>query len=92
MSDARDPNEIDAPAKPETEPPRKVRLVVDGVPSSAPPGAEVVYPDSRRIPKDTRRRLEEAARPPKPPGLLSRLLGRGGGSGRGESPDAPSSP
>lgn len=55
-----------------------VDVIVPDVPQSAPLGATVLFPDSRRIPKETRRRLEEAARPPRQPGLISRLLGRGG--------------
>ncbi|MFM9105399.1 MAG: hypothetical protein ACKOWF_01715 [Chloroflexota bacterium] len=53
-----------------------VDVVVPGAPAALPPGANVILPDARRLPKETRRRLEAAARPPKPPGLLSRLLGR----------------
>jgi hypothetical protein len=52
-------------------------VVIEDAPQSAPPGASFVIPDAKRIPKETRRRLEEASKPPKQPGLLSRLLGRG---------------
>jgi hypothetical protein len=51
-------------------------VVVPGVPASYPPGTQLVTPDGRRLTPELRRRLEEAARPPKKPGLLSRLFGR----------------
>jgi hypothetical protein len=53
-------------------------VVVPGVPESAPPGLRFVAPDRRRLDHDLRKRLKEAARPPKEPGLLARLFGRGG--------------
>ncbi len=52
-------------------------VIVPGVPASFPPGTRLVTPDARRLAPELRRRLEEAARPPKRPGLLSRLFGRG---------------
>ena len=52
-------------------------VVVPGVPASEPPGLRLVVPDRKRLERDLRRRLEAAARPPKEPGLLARLLGRG---------------
>jgi hypothetical protein len=52
-------------------------VIVPGVPDSYPPGTRLVTPDGRRLAPELRRRLEEAARPPKKPGLLSRLFGRG---------------
>jgi hypothetical protein len=39
------------------------------------PGARVVVADRSRLPKDLRKRLEAAAKPPKKPGLIARLLG-----------------
>jgi hypothetical protein len=45
--------------------------VVDGL----PPGSPVVVADRKRLPKELRKRLEEAAKPPKKPGLVARLLG-----------------
>jgi hypothetical protein len=54
-----------------------VDVIVIDAPQATPPGARVVYPDRKRLPKDLRRRLEESAKPPKQPGLLSRLMGRG---------------
>jgi hypothetical protein len=44
--------------------------VVDGLDPATP----VFAADRRRLPKELRTRLEEAARPPKQPGRLSRLL------------------
>jgi hypothetical protein len=46
-------------------------------PESDPPGAVVVPGTRGRLDKALRKRLEEAAKPPKQPGLISRLLGRG---------------
>jgi hypothetical protein len=54
-----------------------VDVIVIDAPQATPPGARVVYPDRKRLPKDLRHRLEESAKPPKQPGLLSRLMGRG---------------
>jgi hypothetical protein len=53
-------------------------------PASWPPGARVYGPDRKRLDKRLRARLEEAAKPPRKPGLVARLLGRGrpiGGTG-----------
>ncbi len=52
-------------------------VVVPDAPGGDPPGARVVVADRRRLDPALRKRLEEAARPPKQPGLLSRLLRRG---------------
>jgi hypothetical protein len=60
-------------------------IIVPGVPASYPPGTRLVTPDGRRLAPELRRRLEEAARPPKKPGLLSRLFGRGAAPGDGIS-------
>jgi hypothetical protein len=51
-------------------------VVVPGVAASEPPGLRLVAPDRNRLERDLRRRLEAAARPPKEPGFLARLLGR----------------
>jgi hypothetical protein len=45
--------------------------VVDGL----PPGTPVVIADRKRLPNELRKRLEEAAKPPKKPGLVARLRG-----------------
>ncbi len=59
-------------------------------PGGSPPGAEVVWPDRSHLEPGLRRRLEEAAKPPKRPGLLQRLFGRrpqdGSISGNGHLP------
>jgi hypothetical protein len=52
-------------------------VFVPGVPESEPPGMRLAVPDRKRLERDLRQRLEAASRPPKPPGLLARLLGRG---------------
>jgi hypothetical protein len=36
----------------------------------------VIGPDKKRMPKELRARITEAAKPPKQPGLLARLFGR----------------
>jgi hypothetical protein len=46
-----------------------------GVTDGLEPGAQVVIADRSRLPKDLRKRLEAAARPPKKPGLVARLFG-----------------
>ena len=53
------------------------------------PGGQVIVADRRALDKDLLRRLTEAAKPPKKPGLWSRLAGRperpvAGGQGPGE--------
>jgi hypothetical protein len=53
-------------------------VVVPGVPESQPPGLRLIAPDRKRLDRELRRRLEEASRPPKQPGLVARLFGRGG--------------
>jgi hypothetical protein len=45
--------------------------VVDGL----PPGTPVVIANRKHLPKELRKRLEEAAKPPKKPGLVARLFG-----------------
>jgi hypothetical protein len=52
-------------------------VVVPEAPEADPPGARVVLPDRKRLPRELRQRLEEAAKPPKKPGLVARLLKRG---------------
>ena len=59
-------------------------VVVPGVPASEPPGLRLIAPDRKRLDRDLRRRLEEASRPPKEPGVFARLLGRGKAPARGD--------
>jgi hypothetical protein len=47
----------------------------------------LVIPDRKRLDRDLRARLEEAARPPREPGMLARLFRRGG-SPRAQDEDA----
>lgn len=54
-----------------------VDVVVPGVAASEPPGLRPIVPDRKRLDREFRKRLEDAARPPREPGLISRLLGRG---------------
>ena len=63
-----------------------IDVVVPGVPESEPPGLRLIVPDRRRLDRDLRKRLEDAARPPKEPGVLARLFGRGGAPRR-DDPD-----
>lgn len=51
-------------------------VVVPEAPEGDPPGTIVLLPDRKRMDPALRRRLEEAAKPPKKPSLASRLLGR----------------
>jgi hypothetical protein len=64
-----------------------VDIVVPGMPESEPPGLRLIVPDRRRLDRDLRKRLEDAARPPREPGLLARLLGRGQRTGRDDPDD-----
>ncbi len=64
-----------------------IDVFVPDVPESAPPGLRLVIPDRKRLDRDLRKRLEEAARPPKEPGVLARLFRRGGAP-RAQDPDA----
>jgi hypothetical protein len=57
-------------------------VIVPGVPESEPPGLRLVVPDRKRLDRDLRRRLELASRPPREPGLLTRVFGRGRESAR----------
>lgn len=62
-------------------------VVVPGVAASQPPGLRAVVPDRKRLERGLRKRLEAASRPPKEPGLLSRLLRRGDAPARRPNPD-----
>jgi hypothetical protein len=64
-----------------------IDVIVPDVPESAPPGMRLVIPDRKRLDRDLRKRLEEAARPPKEPGVLARLFRRGA-MPRTQDPDA----
>ena len=63
-----------------------VDVVAPEAPEADPPGTVLILPNRKRIDPALRRRLEEAAKPPKQPGLAARIFGRR----RGSSP--PSSP
>jgi hypothetical protein len=63
-----------------------IDVIVPDVPESAPPGMRLVIPDRKRLDRDLRKRLEEAARPPKEPGVLARLFRRGA-MPRAQDPD-----
>ena len=49
-------------------------IVVPGVAESEPPGLRLLQPDRKRLDKPLRLQLEEAARPPKEPGLFARIF------------------
>ncbi len=51
-------------------------VFVPEAPQADPPGARVITPDRDRIPQELRLRLEEAAKPPKKPGLFDKLFRR----------------
>lgn len=53
-----------------------VNVILPDTPASWPPGASVVAADRRSLDQDLRKRLEDAAKPPKKLGLVARLLGR----------------
>jgi hypothetical protein len=55
-----------------------IDVVVPDEPASIPPGGRVVVADPKRLDPALRARLEQAAKPPKKPGLVARLFGRGG--------------
>jgi len=55
-------------------------LDVIGPGGEAIPGTVVVTSDRKRIPGEIKSRIELAIKPPKKPGLFSRMLGRGGGA------------
>jgi hypothetical protein len=63
-------------------------VVVPGVAESEPPGLRAVVPDRKRLDRNLRKRLEDASRPPKEPGLLTRLLRRGEATPRQPDPHA----
>ena len=56
-----------------------IDAIVPEAPEADPPGARLVAPDRKRLDPALRKRLEEAAKPPKQPGLLARLRKRGAG-------------
>jgi hypothetical protein len=58
-------------------------------PASEPPGLRLVVPDRKRLERGLRKRLEAASRPPKEPGLLARIFGRGGNPGSLHANPAP---
>jgi predicted NBD/HSP70 family sugar kinase len=54
-------------------------VVTPDMPEADPPGSRVVVANRKELDKDLRKRLEAAAKPPKQPGMIGRLLGRGNG-------------
>lgn len=62
-------------------------VFVPGVRESAPPGMQLIAPDRKHLDRDLRRRLEAASRPPREPGLLARVFGRGRASVRPGFPE-----
>ena len=57
-------------------------VVVPGVVESEPPGLRLLQPDRKRLDKPLRQQLEDAAKPPREPGLFARLF-------RGAKPSQP---
>lgn len=64
-----------------------IDVVTPEAPEADPPGAQLILPNRKRLDPALRRRLEEAAKPPKQPGLAARLFGR-----RRADPPPPSAP
>jgi len=64
-------------------------LDVTGPDGEGLPGAAVIRPDRKRLDRDVAQRITEFQKPPKNPGLLQRMLGRGGvkASVNGHLPD-----
>jgi len=60
-----------------------IDVVTPDLADAMAPGARVVVADRKRVEPGLRQRIEVAARPPKKPGLLARMLGRGARSGNG---------
>ncbi len=56
-----------------------IDVITPDVPEADPPGSRVFVADRKSLDKDLRKRLETAAKPPKQPGMIGRLLGRGNG-------------
>ncbi|MCC7024527.1 MAG: hypothetical protein IT338_17000 [Thermomicrobiales bacterium] len=62
-------------------------IIVPGAPESEPPGLRLIGPDRKRLDRELRQRLEAASRPPREPGFLGRLFGRGTNSAPPDSRD-----
>jgi hypothetical protein len=60
-------------------------VITPSAPEALPPGAQVVIADRKRIEPSLRKRLEQAAKPPKKPGLLARVFGKPATSNGGAS-------
>jgi hypothetical protein len=54
-----------------------IDVITPDAPEAVPPGARVIVADRKRLDPALRHRLEKAAKPPKKPGLIRRMLGRG---------------
>lgn len=64
-------------------------LDVTGPDGEGLPGAAVFRPDRKRLDRDVAERIAACQRPPKKPGLIERMMGRGGSpaSGNGHVPE-----
>jgi hypothetical protein len=63
-----------------------IDVIALDAPESDPPGARIVAGERQRLDRTLRKRLEEAAKPPKQPGLVARLFGRGRPNPSGSGP------
>ena len=54
-------------------------VVTPDLPEADPPGSRVFIANRKSLDKDLRKRLEIAAKPPKQPGMIGRILGRRNG-------------
>jgi hypothetical protein len=61
-------------------------VVVPDEPASVPPGGQLVTHDKKRIDPELKKRIEIAATPPRTPGRLARLLGKGKQSALDDAP------
>jgi hypothetical protein len=60
-----------------------IDVVAPDAAAAMPPEMRIVVADRKRIPPELCKRLTEAAKPPKKPGVLARMLGRGARAGNG---------
>jgi hypothetical protein len=61
-------------------------VVLPDEPGSVPPGGQLVTYDKKRIDPELKKRIDLAAIPPRTPGRLARLLGKGKQSALDDAP------
>lgn len=60
-------------------------VVTPDYPEALPAGARIVVADRKRLDPTLRKRIQEAAKPAKKPGIFARIMGRGARSGNGRA-------